>query len=156
MKGVGANDASRGVHAVEIGRTVDTVEEAETVLELAISDSEVINIGAKFDSDEAAATVIDGASGFDDRARSSHCILHDLPEASVGESDVGLKHGNASGFAVVAATEETPAFQGSVVGNEEREAFDLERERIVELDNGDYIGGTVPSLLGSGLNVALF
>ena len=55
-----------------------------------------------------------------------------------------------------AATEETPAFQGSVVGNEKRKAFDLERKRIFELDNGDYISGTVPSLLDSGLNVALF
>ena len=155
-EGVGANDASRGVDSVEIGRAVDAVEDAEAVLELAISDSEVINISAKFDSNEAAATVIDGASRFDDGVSSANRILNDLPKASVGESGIRLRDRNSSGFAIVAATEEAPTFQRSVVRHQQGKAFDLKRESVFVLNDGNDLGETLPSHLRTGLNVAIF
>jgi len=67
-EGVRANNASRGVDSIEVGRTVDAVEEAEPILELAVANLESVEIGAELDGHETAAAVIDRASRFDDRA----------------------------------------------------------------------------------------
>jgi len=153
---VRANDAGRGVDPVEVGRAVDAVEEAEAVLELAVANLENIQIGAELHRNETAATVIDRASGFDGCARTANGVLNDLPEAGVGDGGIGIRNRNADRLAIVAALEVAPALQRSIVGDEQRKAFDVERERIVKRDDGNDLGETVPRLFDSSLNVAVF
>ncbi len=155
-EGVRANDAGRGVDPVEVGRAVDAVEEAEAVLELAVADIESVEIGSQLDGDETAAAIIDRASRFDDGSSTADSVLDDFPEATIGESLIRLGDRNASGFAVVAATEVAPAFKRSVVGDEQRETLNLKRESVVESDNRDDLRKSLPSHFKTGLNVASF
>ena len=64
-EGVRADNAGRRVDPVEVGRTVDAVEEAEAVLELAVTNLENVKVSAKLHRNETAATIIDRASRFD-------------------------------------------------------------------------------------------
>ena len=155
-EGVGANDAGRGVDPVEVSAAVDAVQEAETVLELTVANLENVEIGSELDGDETAAAIIDRASGFDGGSGSANSVLDDFPEATVGESLIRLGNRNASGFAVIAATEVAPALQRSVVGDEEGETLNLKRESVVEGDDGNDLGEAVPSLFDTSLNVAIF
>ena len=156
LESVGANDAGRGVDPVEVGAAVDAVEEAEAVLELAVAYIESVEIGSQLDGDETAAAIIDRASRFDDGSSTADSVLDDFPEATIGESLIRLGDRNASGFAVVAATEVAPAFQRSVVGDEQRETLNLKRESVVESDNRDDLRKSLPSHFKTGLNVASF
>jgi len=155
-EGVRANDASRGVHPVEVSAAVDAVEQRETVLELAITHLESVEIGSQLDRHETAATIIDRASGFDHRTRTANSVLDDFPEASVGNGRVSIGNRNSDRLAVVTATEVAPTVERSVVGDQQGQTFNVERERIVELNDGNDLGEAVPSLFDSSLNVAIF
>lgn len=155
-EGIRANNAGRGVDSVEVGAAVDAVEEAEAILELAVAHLESVEIGPELHRNETAATVKDRASGFDDRTGTANSVVDNLPEAGVGDGGIGIRNGNADRLAVIGATEVAPALQRSVVGDEEREAFDVVGERIIELDDGNDLGEAVPSLFDSSLNVAVF
>ena len=153
---VRADDAGRRVDPVEVGRTVDAVEQRETVLEVTVPNLERIQIGAELHRNETAATVIDRASGFDGCARTANGVLNDLPEAGVGDGRIGIRNGNADRLAIVAAPEVAPAFQRSVVGDEEGETLDVIGESVLKLNDGNDLGEAVPSLFDSSLNVAIF
>jgi len=155
-EGVRANNAGRGVDPVEVGRAVDAVEEAEPILELTVANLENVQIGAELHRNETAAAVINRASGFDGGTGTANGVLDDLPEAGVGDRGISIRNGNADRLAVVAAPEVAPTLQRSVVGDEERETFDVVGERILKLDHGNDLGKTVPSLFDSSLNVAIF
>ena len=155
-EGVRANDAGRGVHAVEVGAAVDAVEQRKTVLELAITHLESVEIGSQLDRHETAATIIDRASGFDHRTRTANSVLDDLPETRVGDCRVSIGNRNSDRLAIVTATEVAPTVERSIVGDQQGKPFDIERERIVELNDGNDLGEAVPSLFDSSLNVAIF
>jgi len=155
-EGVRANDAGRGVDPVEVGAAVDAVEQRKTVLELTFAHLESVEVSAKFHRNETAATIIDRASGFDHRTAAAHCILDDLPETGVGDCRVSVGNRNSDRLAVVAATKVAPASERSVVCDQQGKTFDIEREGIVELNNGNDLGEAVPSLFDSSLNVAIF
>ena len=153
-EGVRAHNARRGVDSVQVGALIDAVEQAEAVLETALSDLVFVHIRSQLHGDEATATVEQGACGFDDRAGTAHAVVHDFPEPLVRDSGVGVGNGDASGLAVVGAAEVSPALQRGIVANQQRLAFDFVGESVGKFDDRLDDSAAVPSHFETNVNVA--
>lgn len=152
---VRADDASRTVHAVQVGALIHTIEDAEAVLEHAISDLELVEVSAKAHRDKTTATVEDSASGLDHGTRTANGVLDDLPKPGIAHGDVSVRQSLADLQAVIAAAEVVLAFdRGDAILVEEATLLQLVGESVLETNFLHDLSEAVPSHLDSGLNVA--
>jgi len=152
---VRANDAGGTVDAVQVGRLVNAVQQAEPVLEHAVANLELVKVGAQTDRDETTAAIVERTCALDDSARSAHCVVDDLPEPLVRDGLVCIRQRLASRLAVVRTTEVVVAFPLRSIVKVNVTLFDFVRERIPEVDDRNDLGHSMPRHLGSGLNVAI-